>query len=129
MLLKATYAVPALAGYGDHWYLTEDEAKALSEQAEASIGALPASKLAAISRIVATWAPVAGFVVTTIIVTKVRVDETRRLNAAARSDKGGSGGQPPEASVSSPAGNGAGTGKAPGTVTGRRAELFREREG
>lgn len=125
MLYEAAYAIPALAGYGDHWKLTNDESDALAENTEASIGALPSAKVQAISKAIATWAPVVGLVATAVVITQARVVETRRLSAIRRSQETRTAGHEPTPSGPQSSGNGAGGGKAPGTVAGRGAELFR----
>jgi hypothetical protein len=127
MLFEAGYAIPAMSGYGEHWKLSPEESNALAEQGEAVVAVMPASKVAAISKVVATWAPVLGFVATVVIITQARVAETRRLNALA-ADKKGAAPVEPEGVRETPSGNGAGGSGATGAVKGPRAELFRTGE-
>jgi hypothetical protein len=125
---KSTYAVPAIAGYGEHWKLAEVEAAELAEQTEAMLAAWPGKTSKWILQFLQVWSPAIALVTTAAMLTGVRIAETRRLYALAR--------QSDEARAAQNAGpNGgrgpAGASEAPpaGRAASRVAELFDERDG
>jgi len=125
---KSTFAVPAIAGYGDHWKLAEVEAAELAEQTEALLAGMPGKTAKWVLQFLQTWSPAIALVTSVAMLTGVRVAETRRLYGIARStdearraaDAGPNGRRgPPPASEAPP----------PGRPSPRITELFDEREG
>jgi hypothetical protein len=126
MFFKAVYACPALAGWGEHWYLTDMEAAALGEQAEASLSALPSKKAEAISRIVASYAPLVGLIGTAWVITQARVVETRRMRATAHET--GAAGDEVAGGIAPSGAAGDGKGGPPKAARRDRTNLFRQAE-
>lgn len=96
LLAYGVYALPALAGYGEHWYLSEKEQQQIGSQGEAAIASLPESQAAKVATLIKKYAPIAGLSSTLIVCSYRRVQETRRLMEAARvqseAEGGGGGG-------------------------------------
>jgi hypothetical protein len=125
---KSTYAVPAIAGYGDHWKLAEVEAAELAEQTEAMLAAWPGKTSKWVLQFLQVWSPAIALVTTAAMLTGVRIAETRRLYALARqsdqartaADQGPNGGRGPAPASEAPPS---------GRPSPRITELFSDRDG
>jgi hypothetical protein len=84
LLAYGVYALPALAGYGEHWYLSQREQADIGVQGEAAIASLPDSQAAKVATLIKKYAPIAGLSSTLIVCTYRRVAETRRILEEAR---------------------------------------------
>lgn len=125
MGFEAAFALPAFAGYGEHWALDDEESAALSEQGEAVVASMPTAKVLAVSKAIGTWLPAMSLVMTVLVLTKARIEETRRKDALSKqANATRSAPNPPPVGHEAAAGNGSNGGRAPGTVTRDRAELF-----
>jgi hypothetical protein len=124
---KSTFAVPAIAGYGEHWKLAEVEAAELAEQTEALLAGMPGKTAKWVLQFLQTWSPAIALVTSVAMLTGVRVAETRRLYALARAadeargaaDARANGGRGTPAASEAPP---------PGRPSSRVTELFDERE-
>jgi hypothetical protein len=126
-LWKSSFAIPAIAGYGDHWRLQELEAAELAEQTEATLANLPGKASAKILKLLQTWSPAIALCTSVAMLAGARIMETRRLYALARqadearrtADAGPNGGRGPLGASETPP---------PGRPSPRVTELFDERE-
>ena len=125
---KSTYAIPAIAGYGEHWKLQEVEAAELAEQTEAMLATMPGKTSKWLLQFLNTWSPAIALVTSVAMLTGVRIAETRRLYAlqrqldetrrAADAGPNGRGGVSPRSEA-----------PPPGRPSPRITELFDERQG
>jgi hypothetical protein len=78
------YALPATAGWGQHWELEEDEAAELAESARDVLAAFPVEDIEWLIRIIEKITPAAILAWTLKEVTVKRVKQTRELRREKR---------------------------------------------
>ena len=130
LLARGLFALPAILGQGEHWYLTEGESRQIGIQANAAVTSLPSRKVEALTKVVNQWAPWLGLATTLAVCLIARVQHTRMLyvQTAARGPRApgpAADGAPP--SGGNVPGNGAATGT--GAAKNRVADVLRESEG
>jgi hypothetical protein len=84
LLFYGVYALPALAGYGKHWYLSEEEQALIGEQGEAAIASLPDSQAAKVAALIKKYAPAVNLISTLGITAWERAKLTKQMMEAAR---------------------------------------------
>jgi hypothetical protein len=67
------YRVPAMAGAGDHWPLTKEQAKALGYSTEGVLKSIPNKSRASAVKGISKWLPWVSFATTVYMITYPRV--------------------------------------------------------
>lgn len=106
------YAVPALLGRGEHWYLDDAEAREIATATADTLLSLPEAKVKEVLELAKQWGPVLGLLAVLIAATAPRVMATLRLKGARDgiAHPAGSSGPAPAATYAVPGG---GNGAAP----------------
>lgn len=130
---RGLFALPALLGQGDHWYLTEPESKAIAEQANAALTSLPVKRLEQLTKLSSIWAPWIGLTVTLGVcaISRIQYTQTLRGNHVRTRAPGVRAPDAPSHGAATDGGAPAGNGAAPGAgaAKNRVADYLRESEG
>lgn len=129
LLARGIFALPAVLGQGDHWYLDERESAQIADQANAALSSMPVKRIEALTKIVNVWAPWIGLAVTLAVCFIARIQVTRQLYAhrapgPRTTDRAA---ERAAASSADVPGNGAAPGA--GATKNRVADFLRESEG
>lgn len=81
-ICAGVFAMPALMGYGPHWYLSPQERKQLGEDGEAALGSMPQKQVKQFTDFINRYAPGANFAISVGVMGWVRLTESQRLYAA-----------------------------------------------
>jgi hypothetical protein len=85
-LFSFMFKMPSVLGYGRHWELTPLEASQLGSAWNDACAGMPRKWFKQIDDLLSKYAPIAGAVAATYIITKPRVEKTKVLIAEAKAE-------------------------------------------